>query len=312
MKMRILINVLAVCLLGSTSLMADETESPAKILQQDQGRSYGVMVGDMIHHRFLLEVKSPYSIIQSSLPQPGDLSYWLELRDITVTTREADDKTLYLMDLTYQTFYAPLDVRTLTIPAIPLDFSAGEQRFQLRLPKWNFSMSPIKEITPQGVGHDNEVEAFMKPAIAPRTFSLTKLNQRSLMLALASIAMLLLLLWLQGMLPQLGLSPFARAAREIRRIQRGGILSNDDYLACIQAVHKAINKRAGGTVFVSQLDQFINKFPQFSGLKSELARFFEHSRDAFFMDKRPEDVIVSKCLTLCRQLAAADKVSAVK
>ncbi|WP_297809617.1 hypothetical protein [uncultured Methylophaga sp.] len=311
MKMRLFFSVLAIWLLGSGSLVANEANAPAKILQQDQGRSFGVMVGDKIHHRFLVAVDDPYTIIQSSLPQPGDLTYWLELRDISVTSREADDRTLYLIDLSYQTFYAPLDVRALEIPAIPLDFSAGEQRTQLSLPKWEFTMSPIKEITPRGVGHDNQVEAFMKPAIAPRQFSLNELNQQTSLLAVASIMILLLLLWLQGMLPKLGLSPFTRAAREIRRIKRSKA-KGDDYLASIQAVHKAINKRADGTVFASQLEQFIEQFPQFAGLKPELARFFELSRDAFFMDKRPGDSVISDCLNLCRQLAAADKVSAVK
>ena len=311
MKMRLFFSVFVIWLLGSGSLMANEAEMPAKMLQQDQGRSFGVMVGDRIHHRFLVAVDNPYTIIQSSLPQPGDLTYWLELRDISVTTREADKRTLYLIELSYQTFYAPLDVRALEIPAIPLDFSAGEQRTQLTLPKWEFTMSPIKEITPRGVGHDNQFEAFMKPAIAPRTYSLTDINQQTSLLAAASAIIFLLLLWLQGMLPKLGLSPFTRAAREIRRIKRSKPTGDDD-LACIQAVHKAINKRADGTVFASQLDRFIEQFPQFSDLQSELAHFFELSRDAFFMDKRPGDSVFSECLTLCRQMAAADKVSAVK
>lgn len=305
-----LLCLLTIWLLSPLTVLA--TDLPARILQQDQGRNYGVMVGDIIQHRFVIEVQAPYTLIQSSLPQPGDLSYWLELIDIDVSTKESDEKTLYLIELNYQTFYAPLDVRSLSIPAIPLDFSADERRFQLRLPDWDFTMSPIKEIVPSGVGNENDVAAFMKAAIGPRTFSLAGANERLIYLVVATLLTLIALLWLSGLLPKLGRSPFVLATREIRRIKRGGIQSTDDYLACLQAVHQAINQRAEATVFSGQLDHFLETYPQFSGLRADLSTFFERSRDAFFMDKRPDHSVISDCLLLCRQLAAADKVSAVK
>lgn len=307
-----LLFLLATWLLSPFTVYADDSNAPVKILQQDQGRSYGLMVGDMIQHRYLLEVQSPYTIIDSSLPQAGAISYWLELADVDISTKVSDTKTLYLIELNYQTFYAPLDVRSLNIPAIPLDFSADELRYQLRLPDWDFTMSPIKEIVPSGVGNENEVAAFMKAAIAPRMFSLAAVNERLIYLAIATLLTLVSLLWLSGLMPKLGRSPFVTAAREIRRIKRGGIVSTDDYLACLQAVHKAINHRADATVFSGQLENFLDKHPQFKGLRDELAKFFERSRDAFFMDKRPDHSVITDCLSLCRQMAAADKVSAVK
>lgn len=312
MQNSILISVLIVWLTASSAVLADETSVVARILQQDQGRSYGVMVGDMIHHRFVVEVKPPYSIIQSSLPQSGELNYWLELRDVAVSTKESDDRTLYLIDLKYQTFYAPLDVRTLTIPGITLDFSAGEQRFQLHLPDWQFTMSPIKEITPGGVGNNNNAAAFMKAAIAPKTFSLDELNQRLGLLAAATSMVVIALLWLNGLLPKLGQSPFIGAARQIRRIKRRRHTAREDYLACLQSVHQAINQRAQTTVFAGQLDDFLAQFPQFSSLRDELTMFFRQSRDAFFMDKQPDPILINDCLDLCREMAAADKVTAVK
>ncbi len=312
MKLRYLIIMLLLWFAGPHSVWAQEQIAPATLLQQDQGRSYGIMVGDMIHHRFLVEVKAPFSVIQSSLPQAGELTYWLELRDVSVSSKESDDTTLYLIDLKYQTFYAPLDVRSLNIPAITLDFSAGEQRAQLRLPDWDFTMSPIKEITPSGVGNENDVAAFMKAAIAPRNHALGELKQRAIVLTLAAAVTVILLLWINGLLPKLGQSPFTYAAKQIRRRKRGGLKSNDDYLACLQAVHQAINRRARTTVFASQLDDFLIQFPQFGGLRQELSHFFQQSRAAFFLDMQPGESLIQDCLNLCRQMAAADKVSAVK
>jgi hypothetical protein len=40
--------------------------------------------------------------------------------------------------------------------------------------------------------------------------------------------------------------------------------------------------------------------------------FFRQSRDAFFMDKQPDPILINDCLDLCREMAAADKVTAVK
>lgn len=307
-----LLSLCLIWLLNPLTVYTVAADAPARILQQDQGRNYGLMVGDTFQHRFLVEVQSPYTLIRSSIPEAGSLSYWLELVDVEVTTKQTDEKTLYLIELNYQTFYAPLDVRRLTIPAIPLDFSAEKQRFQIRLPDWDFTMSPIKEIAPSGVGNDNDVAAFMKAAISPQSFSLAEIHQRLLYLALAVAMTLAGLLWLSGLLPNLGHSPFVLAAREIRRIKRNGIQSTDDYLACLQAVHQAINHRAEASVFSGQLDHFLEKFPQFSGLRTELNRFFSLSRDAFFLDKRPDHSVISDCLDLCRQMAAADKVCAIQ
>lgn len=312
MKRCFIIILLLAWLAGPNAVSANEATVTASILQQDQGRNYGIMVGDLVHHRFVIRVKAPFKLIQSSLPQAGELTYWLELRDVSVSTKQSDDQTLYLIDLKYQTFYAPLDVRTLNIPAITLDFSAGDERYQLRLPDWDFTMSPIKEITPSGVGNENDVAAFMKAAIAPSNFSLNELNQRITMLIVAITLILMMLLWLHGLLPKLGQSPFSEAAKQIRRRQHGGLNTNDDYLACLQAVHQAINRRAETSVFADQLDDFLILFPQFRGLRQQLRHFFEQSRAAFFLDKQPAESVIQDCLNLCRQMAAADKVSAVK
>ena len=312
MKRCCIIILLLAWLAGPNAVSANEATVTASILQQDQGRNYGIMVGDLVHHRFVIRVKAPFKLIQSSLPQAGELTYWLELRDVSVSTKQSDDQTLYLIDLKYQTFYAPLDVRTLNIPAITLDFSAGDERYQLRLPDWDFTMSPIKEITPSGVGNENDVAAFMKAALAPSNFSLNELNQRITMLIVAITLILMMLLWLHGLLPKLGQSPFSEAAKQIRRRQRGGLNTNDDYLACLQAVHQAINRRAETSVFADQLDDFLILFPQFRGLRQQLREFFEQSRAAFFLDKQPAESVIQDCLNLSRQMAAADKVSAVK
>jgi len=312
MNGRWLMSLFLIWLVGAGGVQAEQANITARILQMDQGRNYGVMVGDIIHHRYLIEVKAPFSLIQSSLPQAGEIKYWLELRDVSVSTRESDDTIRYLIDLQYQTFYAPLDVRPRNIPAIALDFSADDQRFQLRLPDWDFTMSPIKEITPSGVGNNNDVAAFMKAAIAPGTFSLNQLEQRSALLAAAVVLVLFALLWLNGLLPKLGQSPFTHAAREIRRRKRGGLKTTDDYLACLQAVHQAVNQRARTTVFADQLDDFLAKHPQFRGLSEELSHFFYQSRNVFFMNKQPDQSLIQYGLNLCQQMAAADKVNAIK
>jgi mxaA protein len=296
-------------LLNSAFLQAADT--PGRVLQLDQGRSYGLVVGDLIQHHYVVEVDDAYALTQSSLPVAGELSYWLELRDVQFSSTQRGDKNLYRLDLTYQTFYAPLDVRMLEIPAIQLDFSNEEKnKFSITLDKWSFTMSPIKEINPGGVGNENDASSFMKKAVAPRAIPLRPAFDDMLLYGALLLLTSVILLTISGWLPSLNRSPFIRAQKKIRQRRKA---SNGDALqtsqACLQAVHEAINQRAGQTVFASQLDLFLYQQPQFASLRKPLTQFFQQSQDCFFLDKPVSPDIIDDCVKLCGQLANADKVS---
>jgi mxaA protein len=282
---------------------------PAQLIKMDQGRNYGLMVGDIIEHHYLIAVDEGYSLSPSSLPVEGELTYWLDLNSVSMTSEQQGKKTIYNLILRYQTFYAPLDVRTLLIPEQQLVFTdSANQRVEITLTDWHFIMSPIKEITASGVGNNDGSDGFMKADIAPRTHSLSR--YQSPIIIYASLSIVCLLIWaaLAGLLPKFDTSPFHTARRQIKRINRHKNITVDQIQQGLQAMHDAFNSRASYTVFASQIDDFIQQHPQFNESRTQIEDFFQQSRCVFFFDEDPKPNLLNDCIRLCDRLAAADKV----
>ncbi|MGZ8219983.1 hypothetical protein, partial [Methylomagnum sp.] len=77
---------------------------------------------------------------ESSLPKPGPLNRWLELRRIAV---EPGPGRSLRVNLDYQTFYAPLTVKPLRIPGPTLRFEKPGGAVTATAPDWSFSMAPL-------------------------------------------------------------------------------------------------------------------------------------------------------------------------
>lgn len=286
-----------------------ELSAPGQLIKIDQGRSYGLVVGDMIEHHYLIAIDHEYSLSPSSLPVEGELTYWLDLNSVIMRSKRQGAKQIYHLTLRYQTFYAPLDVRTLTTPKQELVFTDNSnQRFDITLPEWHFLMSPIKEITASGVGRSDGSDAFMKADIAPRKQSLSR--YQSPIIIYGSLSLLALLIWsaLAGLLPKFNTSPFHKSKRQIKRIRRQKNITPEQVQQGMQAMHDALNVRAKQTVFAAQIDDFIQQHPQFNESREQIEDFFQESRNVFFFDKEPKPTILMDCIRLCDRLAAADKV----
>jgi len=300
--------LMVLALLWQPAFAADE--STTEVLQQDRGRDYGLMVGELIQHHYIIAVDSDYTLTPSSLPAEGELSYWLDLNVVDFSSTVKGNKTLYRLNLSYQTFYAPLDVRALTIPAIELDFADTEKnRVSLTLDDWTFTMSPIKEITPSGVGNDTGIERFMKASIKPRLIRLQQIEDRLVFITILVLLSLLSYIVVSGWIPSLNRSPFIQARQRIKQLRHNDLNQNKHYQACLQALHQAINQRAGQTIFMGRLDYFLDTHSAFSALEKPLREFFAHSQDSFFFDEPPKPSYIADCIRLCSQLADVDKVS---
>lgn len=300
--------LMVIALLWQPVFAADELTT--EVLQQDRGRDYGLMVGELIHHHYIIAVDSDYTLTPSSLPAEGELSYWLDLNAVNFSSTEKGNKTLYRLNLSYQTFYAPLDVRALTIPAIELDFANTEKnRVSLTLDDWTFTMSPIKEITPSGVGNDTGIESFMKASIKPRLIRLQQIEDRLVFITILVIICVLSYIAVSGWIPHLNRSPFIQARQRIKQLRHHDLNQQEYYQVCLQAMHQAINQRAGQTIFMGRLDYFLDTHPAFSTLEKPLREFFTHSQESFFFDQPPKPSYIPDCIKLCSQLADVDKVS---
>ncbi len=240
-------------------------------------RPFGYLIGDLIRHEIQLEVTKPYVLQKASIPSAGNLKYWLELRSVALEESERKTVNRYRILLTYQTFYAPVEVKALSMPAFQLVVSGPDRDLDLPIPAWEFTMSALRELE---VRIEGERE-YMRPDAKPRSLDVHAQKNRLLVLTAALGATLLYTLWRYGQWPGRRRKPFARASRELRRL-RGKVVDPIGYQQALQRVHHAFNQTAGAPIFAHALERFLREHPTFLPLKTEITVFFDSSQRIFF------------------------------
>ncbi len=279
------------------------------MLLRDSGRSFGIMVGDTLAHRYVIKCDADSGLIESSLPVTGELNYWLSLVNVDVEHIGDEDHCLYNLELVYQTFYAPLDVRVLEIPAINLQFEdLQQQKATIEIPAWTFTMSPIKQIQPSGVGGDHAATSFMQKSISPSPMSTFKDKQLQIISLCLLVLSFLILSWLFGWISLGQGSPFLKAKKRIKQHLSISGVDQAGLQQCFLFIHEAFNQRAGYTLFESNLDVFFEQQPQLDSLRAEVEAFYQQSQASFFFNVELNVELINKAQLLCQRLAMADKV----
>jgi mxaA protein len=272
------------------------------------GRSFGITVGDKLSHHYVMKCHADAGLIESSLPVVGELSYWLNLVDVKAEHIGDEDHCLYSLKLTYQTFYAPLDVRALQTPAFTVEFQDALSTTSLEIPAWTFTMSPIKQIQPGGVGAEQIATQFMQDSIAPSRQSTVR-DRQWLALSLAVLFLSLTVFgWLSGWVSFGQGTPFIKAKKRIQGLLSSSTHQQVDLQQCLMFVHQAFNERAGYTVFSSKLDLFFEELAQFSSLRQEVEAFYHLSQTVFFFGENVSESNIKQAIQLCDRLAMSDKV----
>ncbi|MGH8491415.1 MAG: hypothetical protein ACREXS_21790, partial [Gammaproteobacteria bacterium] len=258
--------------------LASSAQSPIERFDFLTPRPFGYLIGDVIRHEVQLDLKQPYTLQKGSIPTAGNLNYWLELRNVAVEELEQQAAKRYRILLTYQTFYAPVGVKALSIPAFRLVLS-GPDHLDVPIPAWEFTMSPLRELAVRTKGG----RGYVRPDARPRPIDARGHGIRLSLFAAATVATLLYTLWRYGQWPGRRRRPFARARRELRRLRRGA-MDLTVYKQALQAIHRAFNETAGAPIFPGSLQQFMQQRPAFLPLMGEIEAFFERSRYLFFAE----------------------------
>ncbi|MBS7544657.1 nonribosomal peptide synthetase MxaA [Ancylobacter oerskovii] len=281
-------------------------------------RPFGHVIGDTLALSAEIVLDAPFRLDPASLPRPRALDYWLELANVRLTNGGASDGVQrYTLDLTYQTFYAPLEPKRLTIPAVPLTATDGTRQVAIAVPPWSFLMSPLREIVATG----ESTPMALRPDIAPRPVA-TASTQRGLLAALGGlVAGLGLLAWQMGWGPfgRRRDRPFARAAREVRVALAASArsaasstapASAPGQRAALLALHRAFDATAGKGVFAEDLPDFFRAHPAFTAAEAEVRRLFAASRHLFFGENPLEiarEFPPAGLIALARRLRAIER-----
>lgn len=283
------------------------------IVEQSLGRDFGIVVGDIIEHYYVVQVPANYNLTPASLPPNGDLDYWLELLNSDYQLiSENDQLRRYRLHFTFQTFYAPLDVRALTIPSLAVRFTADDKAHQITIPAWGFTMSPIKEIVPRGVASDSTQNAFMKADLRPTTISTADLKQQIWILAVSLIILVILWLSLNGYLFSFARSPFQQAFHEVKKLRKYHA-EQSAFSQALQAVHRAFNRRAKQALFAHQIEDFVSQHPELKAYQEKIDNFYQLSAETLYSEQKKGDPAdFEQLLILCKQLAGAEKLALKK
>ena len=275
----------------------------------DESRAMGYFLGDTITRTAEIETGPDDEIPSAGLPRPGLLNYWLELRDVDLSSERRGDGRVHKLTLTYQTFYAPLDTRRLSIPPSEIPVRTADGTESAKIPAFSFVMSPLREVLPQKF---NDEDGYLLPDSEPDKRRSGAI--RTAALGAAGLAALFLILlardlawWPFNRRPA---RPFSRAAREVARVL--GTENGEGYRGALLALHRAFDSAAGRRVLASDLDRFLATHPEHGPNRTDVERFFAASRTVFFGEAEhdgktslPPAELRALAATLARQERAA-------
>ncbi len=275
-------------------------------------RAFGYFLGDLVLVQAEIRLDPGFTLQRPSLPKPGPVAYWLDLRAIAADEqRAADGSTLVRLHLTYQTFYAALDTRTLEVPGFSVVVesrgSDGLTSAVAPIPGWKLGVSALREVQPER--HDDAAEYLRPdgrtPRLDPQPAAATALG----LTALAALAGLVLARdrawWIFGR--RRG-RPFARARKALRQARpraQGEAL----YREALLALHRGLDETNGARLLADDLPGFLARHPAFRAQAAALATFFAASRLVFF---GRETAAASRALPLPDIEALLGRLSAIE
>ena len=271
-------------------------------------RSFGHFIGDLLHQKIELELASPYLLDQGSLPEAGLLSRGLELRTPMVRSRYSGGTTSYEIVLTYQTFYLAQRLESIVIPSLELSAGNGERVLPLRVPEWEFSITPLTE---QGGNASAAIAGLLRSDQRPPAIPLTAQLYRLIGLSFCLLATLLYLTYARWGIHFLARRsrPFSMAFRRLKKLERRPF-TNALYLEALRSVHRAFDLTAGRTVMAGNLESFFVDHPEFAALRTRIETLFMRSRTVFFEPRRQaatDAVSLQQLLQLCHRCRAVER-----
>lgn len=229
--------LLATLLLSSCSSSLSE---PIHSFQVQTPRPFGYVIGDKITQRILVEVRKDVELQYSSLPAKGTINRWLNLNKVKINKQKSNDDWHYQIDLTYQVFYAPLEVKMLDLPAFTLQFKQFGNTVKQNVPVWHFTSAPLRELA---IRKDNGIE-YMRPDQTAPLIDNSAVTTRLMIFSVIACLIAGYLAWLYGLLSFLPkYQIFKKPTRQLAKLTEG------DEEKMLNIFHHALNKLNGKPLF---------------------------------------------------------------
>jgi mxaA protein len=263
-------------------------------------RDTGYMLGDLIDENIALPLTDAQRIDPDSLPPPGRVAPWLEVRRAALGARDASG--VQAIVVTYQIFAESEQAARAPIPGFTLRVRENGDVKTVAIPEQSFLLSPALPVPL--TDQDRE----LRPSPAP-----TLLAQRIPLLEMAASLALALacgfyLLWCHDLLPFLPHSPgpFVRTWRRWRRV-RADALGDQARATLLRDLHGALNKSAGETLYPSTLARLFVRAPHLVPLRERIEHMFEESWKTFYETPVQTPLSTTAVLGLLRDAADRER-----
>jgi mxaA protein len=264
-------------------------------------RDTGYMLGDLIAERVEFSLPGSMQIDVDSLPLPGRVTPWLEVRRTKLGARAASGTQE--LEITYQIFAEAEQATRAALPEFRVKARSGEDIRVVSVPARAFLLSPA--LPPTLTDEDRELRPSPQPDLLPQKAHIAG--------ALASLALALIcatyLLWRYDRLVFLPYAPgpLARTWRRWRGRSDDG-LSSDEQTALLRDMHAALNRSAGETLYPSTLERLFERAPFLSPLRERIESLFGASWNAFYGSKGEGSLVpAAGVLALLRDAADRER-----
>lgn len=274
------------------SVRADEPVAVATTL-----RDTGYFLGDLLDERVEIRVPERSEIDAESLPLPGRVAPWLEVRRTSLTPRDAAG--VQTLVVTYQIFAETETAARVPIPEFPLRL-AGDTAPFVTVPERSFLLSPALP----AVLTDRDRE--LRPSPAPAPLPLAKWIAGALASFAIALGSAAYLLWRFDLLPFLPHSP-GPIATTWRRWRRKHPTSADEQRALLRELHAALSGSAGETLYPSTIDRLFAHAPFLVPLRERIEAVFAASWNLFYGDGEHAEISTPGVLALLREAADRER-----
>ncbi|NEU11361.1 nonribosomal peptide synthetase MxaA [Methylobacterium sp. BTF04] len=295
-------------------VLASTAQAQVRSVEIRTPRPFGYFLGDLVRAQVDIVVEPGFTLQAASLPQPGPMAYWLDLRDVATEETQAGDARRVRLSLTYQNFYAALDARALEIPGFGLTFVSasdhGATTTTAQVPAWSFNISPLREVQPPAKADPAD---YMRPdgRVAP-------LDPQPMRVGAAAFAGLALVA-LFGLARDRAWGPFrARRGRPFgiaaRRLRALAARPDAEtaYGEALRALHRGLDATDGRRVLAEDLPGFLERHAAYRPEGPRLAHLLAASRLAFFGAGVPAAraaLPFPEVAALTRRLAATERAA---
>ncbi|MET0231123.1 MAG: hypothetical protein ABW186_09355 [Rhodanobacteraceae bacterium] len=263
-------------------------------------RDTGYMLGDLLDEQVRITLPGSMRITADSLPPPGRVAPWLELRSASVGARDASGAQSLVV--TYQIFAETEQAARVPLPEIKLEARDGASVVPLVVPAQSFLLSP--GLPSPLTDSDRELVPSPDPSRLPERGAIVGVLI-SLVVAACAAAFLL---WRYDRLPFLPFAPGPLAVFWRRwRTRRSASLDEHDASALMREWHAALNRCAGETLYPSTLGRLFERAPFLAPLRERIEALFDASWSAFYAPLSHATPSSASVLALAREAADRER-----